>query len=172
MGSSNTSFEVVRYGEREFELIPSRGSVYLTQSGRSLHHRPDCMYVLGGRGLTIRPDPGRDVWRRLAESGPEASTSRRDLALAEGLVSTGGTAVVGLCEQCVLRPVIHGERGRGARRLLIDDALARFDRTEAAARALVAARHADDVKRDFPREGWPVLRLHQYALVRQPPFAV
>jgi hypothetical protein len=53
-GPSLEGFEIVAYGGRDNELNPSRGTVYLTQTGRALHHRPDCMYVFGGRGTVTR----------------------------------------------------------------------------------------------------------------------
>jgi hypothetical protein len=55
-GPSLEGFEIVAYGGRDNELNPSRGTVYLTQTGRALHHRPDCMYVFGGRGTVTRGD--------------------------------------------------------------------------------------------------------------------
>lgn len=159
-----SSFEIFRYGDRDYELIPSRGVVYLTRSGRALHHRPDCMYVLGGQGLSTRPDPQRDLWRRLLDSGPADSPSRRDFALAQELIGSDGVPATNTCEQCVLRPPARGERGRGARRLLIDDALFRFDHDKATQRAAAASREAEGVRRDFPPEGWPTMPLQRYAL--------
>lgn len=163
-GPGISGFGIIDYDGREYELIPSRGMVYLTRSGRALHHRPDCMYVLGGQNQTTLPDPHGDLWRRLLESGPKDSAPRQNFALAQGLISQSGTPAGITCEQCVLRPVSLGERGRGARRLLIDDALLRFDREASRANALAASAQAEQVRREFPRDEWPTLPLQRYAL--------
>lgn len=156
-GLGEQEFEVVAYGGRDNELIPSRGLIYLTQSGRALHHRPDCMYVFGGQGTITRPDSDKNLWRRLLESGrPDGP----ELGLVNGI----GKPVTLACEQCVLRPVMQGERGKGARRLIIDDALRRFRRVESADIVRSAQARIEEVQRDFPRGDWPTLSLSRYAL--------
>jgi 5-methylcytosine-specific restriction protein B len=163
-GVSRDGFQVVAYGGRDNELIPSRGTVYLTQTGKALHHRPDCMYVFGGQGTLTQPDPSNDLWLHLLESGAADSPKREAFAHREGLINSSGKPVTITCEQCALRPVMRGERGRGARRLVIDDALLRFDRGRSADNVRMARAQIEEIQRDFPREGWPTMPLERYAL--------
>jgi 5-methylcytosine-specific restriction protein B len=162
MGSGSHGFEIVSLDGRDHELIPSRGTVYLTATGKKLHHRPDCMYVFGGPGTVARPDTGRDLWRHLIDSGD--GSSPEEFAQAQGLVNGAGSPVTSTCEQCVLRPVMSGERGKGARRLLIDDALIRFDRGGCADAVVAAEARITEVRHEFPMKEWPALSLDRYAL--------
>jgi 5-methylcytosine-specific restriction protein B len=163
-GANDQGFQVWAYNGRDHELIPSRGAVYLTRTGKALHHRADCMYVFGGGATTIIEDPTRNLWRRVLEAGPPDGEARRGFAEQAALVNGIGHPATMTCEQCVLRPVMRGERGRGARRLVIDDALSRFDRSVHDGNIAGARTEAEQVLCDFPRAEWATLPLERYAL--------
>ncbi|MFC4059520.1 hypothetical protein ACFOWE_14545 [Planomonospora corallina] len=158
--------EIIKYGSRNYRLIPSPGKVICSGSGESMHHSEDCRRLRGGdrSGWRLYDDPDGLTWQRLLDSAPPSDREgRREFARIHGLLNGVGEPITDACDDCILKEVPMTEDGR-AIHMPLAEALAAFDRSTATDDASRAVSDLERVRREFPLTAWADMPLERYAL--------